>query len=191
MRAAARRRDDDHGNLAFGRLLDEPRQFLADDRAHAGAEETEIHNRQRNIVAVDLAQAGHDGVVQPGLSLIRAQPFAVGRHTGKLQHIHARHVGIELAKCAFIHQQHDPLGSGHREMVIAFAADLGVVAEFLAVNHLATVLALDPQTAGDLVPLGLGFGNLRFFFFFEYRHARLLVRRRRFRSSPPLQRPKL
>ncbi len=151
-------------------LLNRPRDLLPDNGAHAGAKKTKIHHGQRDVMTVELAEADHHGVVHARLPLVGTQPFRVGGHPREFQHIHARHVSVKLAEGALIREHHDALGSGHREMVIALAADLRIGHEFLAKDHLAASLALHPQTAGDFVLLRLGLGNLRFFFFFEYRH---------------------
>jgi hypothetical protein len=84
-----------------------------------------------------------------------------------------------------IGQHRDAFDRRHREMVIAFGADLGIGQEFLAKDDLAALLALHPQTAGDLVPLCLGFGNLWLFFFFEYRHGQTLQRDLKTLAQPP------
>ena len=178
--------DNDRRNLQLGGLLNRPRNFFPDNRAHTGAEEAEVHYCQRRIVTVELAEADHHGVVHARLALVRAQPLRIGGHSREFQHIHTCHVGIELAEGAdvvmpelggrelaegaLIGQHRDTFRGGHREVVIALTADFRVGREFLAEDDLAARLALHPQSAGDLMFLRLGLRNLWLFFFFEYRH---------------------
>ena len=54
------------GSRAGDRALDRARDLLADDHAHAAADEAVLHRRDDALDAVDAAGGGDDGVLQPG-----------------------------------------------------------------------------------------------------------------------------
>ena len=71
---------------AMGRaILDYARDAFADDRAHGGGEETEIHHRDCDFVAFDQCVTAQHRVNQSGAVLIFAQAILVARHALELK----------------------------------------------------------------------------------------------------------
>ncbi len=66
MRAPPDADDDDRG-LGLGCLLDRPRNDLADDCAHAAADEGIFHRTHDHGASVQLAAGVDDGVFQSGI----------------------------------------------------------------------------------------------------------------------------
>ncbi len=81
-----------------GGVFNGARNFLADDRAHGGSQKTEIHHRDRDLVAVENAMPADHCIDQARALLILFEAILIRRHTLKSQHIHGRQVGVHLYK---------------------------------------------------------------------------------------------
>src|SRR2546425_1152484 len=99
---AARRRDDDHGQVLVDRELDRARELLTDHRAHAAAEEAELEDGEDGGQPADRGDAADHRLVARGL--VGGGPYALAVFLGVLegQRIGRRQTGLALLERARI-----------------------------------------------------------------------------------------
>src|SRR5262249_28922353 len=144
-------------------VFDRARDFLANNRAHRGSEKTEIHDRDRDLIAVENAVSADHSIEQAGALLIFFQPILVCRHSLKAQHVNGFQVGVHFYKTIRIEQTLDSLPGRLRMMIIAARTDTLILRELSFRNNLSAAGALLKQTARNF-PLFAGLRLNRWFF---------------------------
>src|SRR5262249_20635240 len=94
--------DNDNRAALGGAVFNCACDFLADDRAHRGSEKTEIHHRDRDLIAIEDAMPGDDGVEQSCALMIFLETVLVCGHSLEPQHVNRFQVGIHLYECIWI-----------------------------------------------------------------------------------------
>jgi hypothetical protein len=118
-RAAAGGNDDD-GQFFFRAAFNQPRQFFADDRTHRAAEKIKIHHAERDAVLADLAEAGHDGVLERGVFLVRVPAWICKWRAFEAEHVHARHFRVHLLERAGLDERMDAFARADGKMMLHF-----------------------------------------------------------------------
>ena len=75
------------GRRSRGGPLDEPREPLADDRAHAAHDERGVGHAEGHAAGADHAGAGEGRVAQAGALLLGDEPLGVGLLVGEFQRV--------------------------------------------------------------------------------------------------------
>ncbi len=110
-RAAAGAADDDQRQLIARGPLDQPRQPLADDRAHAAHDERRIGDAEGHAAGANHAGAGERRVAHAGPRLLGLEPLGVRLLVAKAQRVGRRQVGVPLFERAFVeHPAHSHAG---------------------------------------------------------------------------------
>jgi len=163
-RAAAGGDDDDRQRF-FRPALDEPGQLFADDRTHRAAEKIKIHDAQRSAVVADLAEAGHNGVLERGVFLVGVELGFIGRSALEIEDVHAGHARVHFLERAGLDERMNPLARADGEMMVALRADFQVLVQLPVENHRPARRTFRPKTLGHLAFLvfGLGRAQLRLF----------------------------
>ena len=141
------------GARIVDRALDAARDLLADDHAHAAADEPVLHRGDDGRDAVDRAGRDDDRIFQPGGSMpafsralygfvsvnasgsVETRPGSYSVHSSS-NSMRSRSVGVDA------------------EVVRAFRTDVQVGGEILVVDDLRAAGTLDPESFGH--PAGLG-----------------------------------
>ena len=129
------------------------RDLLADDHAHAAADEGVLHRRDDARLAVDLARGGDDRVLHAGGLPRGPQPFGVRLRVHELQGIDRRQALVVRDEPAAVEQHPQPVGRANPEVVPAFRADVEAGGEVLVVDRLRAAGALHPQAFRNLAGL--------------------------------------
>ena len=137
------------GRSSRGGPFDEPRELLADDRAHAAHDEGRIGDAEGHAAGADHAGAGQRGVAQAGPLLLGLEPLGVGLLVGELERVGRHQLGVPLLERAFV-EHLLRCGRWRRDVqvVVALRADAQQPLGFLAVDRLAAVFAAEPQSVG-------------------------------------------
>ena len=145
----ARRRDDDHRQVLVHRELDRAHELLADDRAHAAAEEPELEDGEDGRLSADRRDAADHRLVRRGL--LDGGPNALPIFLGVLEaeRIGRRQTRVALFEGAGIGELPDTLARGDPEGIVAFRADASGPLHLGAVHDLLAGVALDPEAFGD------------------------------------------
>ena len=136
------------GSRAVERPLDGARDLLADDHAHAAADEAVLHRRDDALDAADAAGRGDDRV----LAARCARCWSSSRCRYGLVSVNCSgSVDVRPASCS----SHSPsnsdpqaLGRGQPEVMRALRADAEAGREILVVDDLRARRTLDPQPFG-------------------------------------------
>lgn len=142
--------DEDDGEVAFGGFFDKAGDFLADDGAHAGGEEFEIHDAEADVAAVEFGLADGDGVFEAGFFLIGFEFGLVGVGAGEFEGVFAGDVGIPFFKGLAVGEHLDAGDAVHGEVVGAGAADEEVFFEVGLTEHFAAGGAFGEESFGDV-----------------------------------------
>jgi len=128
---------------------DGPGDFLAHHRAHAAADETEVHHAEYHRRAGNRAPAINERVL-PALLLLRF--FQLLRVVRELQRVVRCQVGVQLIEPALVQQDLDVLVRGDAEVIAASGADKQAGLEGLAVEDFAAAGAAEPHPVRRLGP---------------------------------------
>ena len=116
------------------RPLGGARDLLADDDAHAAADEAVLHRGDHDRQAVERAGADDDGVLQAGGLDAGLEPVPVRLGVGELERVDRPQAGVVLGPGAAVEQHLQPIGGRHAEVVVALRADLEDVDQILVVD---------------------------------------------------------
>ena len=152
---AAGARDDNHRTACRERALDASRDLLADDHAHAAADEAVLHRRHDGFVPVDAPACDDDRVVHAGRRDARLQARMVRLRIGELQRIRRDEPAVVFDPRA-VEQRAQPIEGAHAEVKAALRADAQILREILVVEDLRAPCALDPQALGHPAWLCVG-----------------------------------
>src|SRR5258705_3989562 len=114
--------NDDAAALG-GAIFNCPSNFLPNDGAHRCREKTEIHYCDGDLVAVEDAMPGDDGVEEPRGLMIFLETVRVLGHSLKPQHVNGPQVGVHLYEGIRIEQTLDSLDGRLPLMIVAARTD--------------------------------------------------------------------
>lgn len=144
----ARSGKDNDGLPLGGGKLDGSGDFFSHDTAHAGSEETEVHDGENHRDAFDVCPTGNDCLHEASLGLVGFHFIEVAF---KSEGIHGIENTINLGKTSFIDDGADPIIRVQREVVSTLGADAKIADECFFEKGLATGGALDPQPLGHVL----------------------------------------
>src|SRR5262245_66125204 len=146
---AAGGRDDEDRQVLVDGELDRARQLLADDRAHAAAQEAELEDREHGRLAADRRDAADDCLV--GRGLLGGGPYALAILLGVLegQRIDRAEPGLALLERAGVDELADALAGRDPERVVALRAHAPAALHLGPVDDLLAGVALDPPPFGN------------------------------------------
>src|SRR2546427_3612985 len=142
---AAGRRDDDDRQMLVDGELNGAGELLADDRAHAAAEEAELEDGEHGRLAADRRDTTDDRFVGRGLLGGRADAFAILLGVLERQRIGRHQAGLALLERASVGQLTDALTGGDAEGIVALRTDAPAAFHLGAVDDFLAGVALDPQ----------------------------------------------
>ena len=120
---------------ALGRaVFNRPGNFLPNDRAHRCREKTEIHHCDGDLVAVEDAMPGDDGVEEPRALMIFLETVRVRGHSLEPQHVNGPQVGVHLYEGIRIEQTLDSFAGRLRLMIVAARTDTLILRQ-LNIRH--------------------------------------------------------
>ena len=114
------------------------------------ARKAEIHDGDRDLVAVDHAVTAQDRVGQAGAALIFSQPILVGRHSVKLQGVHRLQIRIALDESFEVEKAFDSLLGRLREVIIATRTDALILRELDFVHDFRAARTFLPEALRHL-----------------------------------------
>ena len=129
------------------RAVDGSGDGLADDGAHAAADEAVLHNTEDDVVRAKPTDGVDDGVVEAGLLLRFSEAFFVGLKVGEVERVG----GAELEVDEFVARLEkilDAFACADAEVVAALGANLLVGLEFGLEDDLPAARATDPEALG-------------------------------------------
>ena len=110
---AAGRRDHDQRDALVERRLGRAGDLLADDRAHRAAHEPEVHDEDRDPLALDPPEAPDGRVAQPGRELRRGDAIGVRLLVDEPQRVLGHEPGVALLERVLV-EQLAPAGPARR-----------------------------------------------------------------------------
>ncbi len=115
--------DDDERVARGERAVDGAGDGLADDGAHAAADEAVLHDAEDDVVRAELADGVDDGVVEAGLLLGFGEAFLVGLEVGEVERVGGAELEVDEFVAGF-EELVDALAGVDAEVVAALGADL-------------------------------------------------------------------
>jgi hypothetical protein len=144
---SARSGDDDEGVARREGAIDGAGDGLADDGAHATADEAVLHDGEDDGVGADQAEGVDDGVVETGLFLGFGEAALVGLEVGEVERVGGAEVEIDELVAGF--EELVDAGAGvDAEVQAAVGTDHEVGLEVGLPDDLAALIALDPESLG-------------------------------------------
>ena len=142
----------EHETIIIGRRVASARSmplrdFLANDDAHASADESVLHRCDDGFVAVDAAARHDNRVFQARGFHAGFQPCLVGLRIGEPERIGGYQAAIVFCPRA-VEQRPETVERVHAEVMAALRADAHVLPEILVVEDLRAPGALDPEAFG-------------------------------------------
>ena len=134
--------EDDDGFAFGGGGFDGAGDFFADDGAHAGAEEAEVHDGDEDGDAFDGGAAGDDGFLEAGFGLVG---FDFVEVAFEAEGVDGVELGVHFLEAVVVNEAGEALGGTDGEMVVALGADAKVLHEGFLEEAFAAGGAFDPE----------------------------------------------
>ena len=135
------------GMRSFVDFLDSAGDDLADDSAHAAADEGILHRAHIDGLAIHFAAGVHDGVVRPLCFLRSLQTSRIGLQVHELQRVGGTQAAIFQLESR-VQQLRDARACVHPKMLVALRADVEVFFQVFFPDDLAALFALHPKPFG-------------------------------------------
>src|SRR6266446_3952301 len=143
--------NDDHGTALRGTVFNRSRDFLTNHRSHRRSEKTEIHNRDRHLVAVKNSVACDDSVEKPRALMVFFEPIRIASHSLKAQDVDRFQVGICFYKSVRVEQILNPLLGRLRKVIVTAWTDTLILRDLVFRHDFGTARALLKKTARNFL----------------------------------------
>jgi len=136
---------DDYERMAGGeRAIDSAGDGLADDSAHAAADEAVFHCGEDYVVVAELPEGGEDRVVETGLFLGGDEALLVGLNVGEIERIGGAQASIYQGVTGF-EQEFNAFAGADLEVMTALGANVDIGFELSLEEDASAAWALNPE----------------------------------------------